>query len=120
MPDLRSTLERVTELLQRKERFAYDLRGNCQVHEGLVAAYRSSESAEHFSSLPEALAHAAANEGIIRAWKDPVTGSVLFDSCRLFTDRLNAARFAQAERQRSIYDLNRNEEIGVATEAKVL
>jgi fructokinase len=119
MPDMRNTLERLTELLRRKERFTYDLRGECQVYEGIVSAYRATAASEHFTELLKVVAHAAALDGVIGAWKDPAARTVQFDSCRLFTDLANAKRFAKAQGQRSIYDLYRNEEVWLTEETKV-
>ena len=65
------------------------------------------------------LAHADAHDGVVGAWKDPRTGDVQFDSCRIFTDRGNAKRFAMEQGQRSIFDLARNAEIWLSKEAKV-
>lgn len=112
-------MERMTELLHRKERFMYDLRGECQVYEGIACAYHATPDAEHFKDLLKVVAHAAAHDGIIGACKDPASNSVQYDSCRLFTDLANAKRFAQEQGQRSIFDLYRNEEVWLVEMDKV-
>lgn len=105
--------DRLLSLIARKDRFIYDLRGNCQVYDGVVAAYRATTESGHFTELPLAVAHAMENDGIIGMWKQPGTGSVVFDSCRVFTDVENALRFARTQQQRSVQNLNRNEEVEV-------
>lgn len=96
-----------------KSRFSYDLRSRAFVDMGIIAAYRATQDSDHFSDLPEVVQHALEHEGIVGAWKDPESGRLLFDSCRLFTDRHNAIKFARDQRQRSIFNLNRDEEIPV-------
>jgi fructokinase len=118
MGQRKGTLELLAELARRKERFTYDLRGNCQVYEGIVSAYRATQDMEHFTGLAEVVAHAHSHDGIVGAWRDPSSQAIQFDSCRLFTDLANAKRFAQTQRQRSVYDLYRNEEVWLTEEAK--
>jgi fructokinase len=104
---------RLTELLQRKERFTYDLRGDCQVYNGVVAAYRATQDSDHFIDLPMVIAHALAHDGIVGGWKNPADGRTYYDSCRLFTDVQEAVRFADREGQQAVYNLNREEEVAV-------
>ncbi|HEX2616516.1 MAG TPA: hypothetical protein VHL57_03185, partial [Flavobacteriales bacterium] len=70
-------------LLDHQERCTYDLRANCQVHTGIVAAYRSG-SAAHFTDLGQAILHALVHDGIVGAWRDR-TGRIFYDSLRSFT-----------------------------------
>lgn len=113
-------MDRLNELLRTKERFTFDLRGDCQVYEGIVSAYRATQDADHFTDLLKVVAHANSHDGIIGAWKDPGSGAVQYDSCRLFTDLANAKRFALAQKQRSVFNLYRNEEVWLDKEANPL
>ncbi len=97
-------------LLERKERFTYDLRGRCQVYEGVVAAYRAPDGADHFTDVSAVIEHALAHEGIVGGWRDPAQGRCYYYSCRLFTDTEHALRFARAQGQRAVYNLNRDKE----------
>ncbi len=106
-------VDRIREIAERKTRFSYDLRGRAFVDTGIVAAYRATQESERFSDLPDVVRHALDHEGIIGGWRDPETGRFYFDSCRVFTDAGSAIRFAIAQKQRSIFNLNRNEEIPV-------
>ena len=108
-------LEQLKALTARKERFTFDLRGRCQVYEGVVSAYRITEF-DRSNELTEVAAHALAHDGILGAWRDPGTKEPRYESCRLFTDVGNAKRFAREQGQRSIYNLNRHEEIPVDDE----
>lgn len=106
-------LTRLHELVQRRSRFTYDLRGNCIVYTGVVAAYRATDEAPHFLELELAVAHAFAHDGLVGAWRDPETGRTSFDSCRLFMDMDSALRFAREQQQRAVYNLNRDQEVRV-------
>jgi len=107
------TLTRLVELADRRSRFTYDLRGDCIVYSGVVAAYRATRDSPHFTDLAEAVAHAFAHDGLVGAWRDPATGRMSYDSCRLFMDMESALRFAHEQQQLAIYNLNRDEEVRV-------
>lgn len=111
-------IARLQELTVRKQRFTYDLRSDCLVYSGIVSAYRATMDSEHFADLAAVVEHAQQHDGIIGGWRDPLDGRLNLDSCRLFTDVAGALRFAQHEGQRSVYNLNREEEVHV--EAKVI
>lgn len=104
---------RLKDLVSRKDRFTFDLRSECLVYTGIVSAYHATEDSEHFTDLPKVMAHALENDGVVGMWKDPETGRINYDSCRIFTDLENALRFARQERQKSVYNLNREEEVRV-------
>ncbi len=106
-------VDRLRSIAQRKDRFSYDIRSRAFVDMGIVAAYRATQG-DRSHELPDVVDHALEHEGIVGAWKDPATGKIYFDSCRLFTDPKNAIEFARAQSQRSIYNLNRDQEIPVA------
>jgi hypothetical protein len=108
-------IERLKELAARKERFTYDLRGNCQVYSGVVACYRASAEHEHFTEIGAAILHALEHDSVLTGWRD-AHGKPHFDSCRVFTDLPQALRFAAREKQRSVYNLNRGEHVQVDTE----
>ena len=103
-------VERIRSIAERKDRFSYDVRGRAFVDMGIVAAYRATKG-ERFEDLPEVLQHAFEHEGIVGAWRDPQDGKIYYDSCRLFTDRQSAMAFARAQNQRSIFNINRMQEI---------
>lgn len=105
-------IDRLNELAGRKERFTYDLRGNCQVYSGVVASYRASAEDEHFTDLSAAIIHAFENDSVVTVWRD-ADGRMYFNSCRIFTDIPQALRFAARERQRSVLNLNRGTEVQV-------
>jgi hypothetical protein len=107
-------VDRIRSIAERKDRFSYDIRGRAFVDMGIVAAYRATQG-DHFSDLPEVLQHAMEHEGIVGGWRDPENGRVYYDSCRLFTDPQNALAFARMQDQRSIFNINRMEEILVTT-----
>ena len=106
-------IDRLRSITARQDRFAFDLRGNCLVDRGIVAAYRATEGSAHFPDLPPAIIHALAHDGIVGAWRDPDDGKLHFDSCRVFTDDGNAMRFARREHQRSVFNLNRMQEMPI-------
>jgi hypothetical protein len=106
-------VDRIREIAERKSRFSYDLRGRAFVDMGIIAAYRATQDSDHFADLPQVVQHALDHEGIVGAWKDPESGHVYYDSCRLFTDARSALEFARAQKQRSIFNLNRDQEIPV-------
>ncbi len=108
-------IERLTELADRKDRFTFDLRGNCQVYTGIVCAYRTREDEATPLELAMVVAHAFEHDGIVGAWKD-VHGRTIYDSCRLFTDHERALRFARAQGQRAVFNLNRHMDIPVDAE----
>lgn len=107
------TLTRLSDLAQRRSRFTYDLRGDCIVYTGVVAAYHATDDAPHFLELAQAMAHAFEHDGLVGAWRDPATGRTNYDSCRLFMDIDSALRFAREQRQQAVYNLNRDEEVRV-------
>ena len=107
-------IDRLRDLSQRKERFTFDVRGNCLVYSGVVAPYRATLDSDHFTELPKVVDHALDHDGIIGGWKDS-NGTVYYDSCRVFTDVEHALHFARTERQRSVYNLNREEEVPAET-----
>ena len=109
---MEKTIERLNELAARKQRFTYDLRGNCQVYSGVVAGYRAAEENEHFTDLEQAILHAYEHDSVIAGWRN-ADGSWCYDSCRMFTDLPQAIRFAARERRRSVLNLNRGEEVVV-------
>jgi hypothetical protein len=99
-------------LIDRKDRFTYDLRGNCHVYSGVVAAYQSGGEGDHFTDLAQAIGHALRHDGIVGAWRDG-RGQVFYDSCRVFTDTEQAVRFARHEGQRAVFNPNREQEVTV-------
>ena len=113
-------IPRLLALTAKKDRFTFDLRGECQVYAGIVSAYRATEDSDHFIELPAVIAHALANDGIVGARKDPMDGKTYYDSCRIFTDLDQALRFARQERQRSVFNLNRNEEVQVGSRVRAM
>ena len=106
-------IDRIRSIAERKSRFSYDIRSRAFVDMGIVAAYRSTQNSDDLADLPEVVQHALLHEGIIGAWRDPESGKIYYDSCRLFTDPQNALAFARAQQQRSIYNINRMQEIPV-------
>jgi hypothetical protein len=69
--------------------------------------------------LAKAMTHALERDGILGAWRDPATGQVKYDSCRVFTDQDQALRFASEQEQRSIFNLNRMVEVPVPRSLQV-
>ncbi len=106
-------IDRLKEIAMNRSRFSYDLRSRAFVDMGIIAAYRATQDSDHFSELPQVVQHALEHEGIVGAWKDPDSGRIFYDSCRVFTDPKNAIKFARDQKQRSIFNLNRGEEIPV-------
>jgi hypothetical protein len=104
----------ILELIDRHDRFTYDLRGECRVLSGCVAAYRMDEGASFATDLGKAVSHAFTRDGILGAWRDPATGAVRYSSCRVFTDQDQALRFASEQEQKSVFNLNRMTEVKVA------
>jgi hypothetical protein len=104
----------ILELVQRHERLTYDLRGECRVLSGSIAAYRSAADGDPLTDLTKAIAQALERDGILGAWRDPATGRVQYDSCRVFTDQDQALRFASDQEQRSVFNLNRMIEVSVS------
>ena len=113
---MKKLIERLAELVERRDRFTYDLRGECMVDRGIVCAYQWTQDSQHFTDAPAVILHALGHDGIVGAWKNPEDGKVYYDSCRLFTDLDNALRFAREQHQRSVFNLNRDEEVPVDDE----
>jgi hypothetical protein len=111
---MNTIIDRLAALSAQHDRFIFDVRGECLVYSGIVGAYRATDFSEHFTDLPLAVAHALANDGIVGAWKND-DGRNCYDSCRLFTDHDHAIRFAREQGQRSVYNLNRDQEIIVSS-----
>jgi hypothetical protein len=105
-------IRRLVELIAHRDRFTFDLRGECVVHSGVVAAYAATQRSERPLDLPGVIMHAHAHEGIIGAWRTP-EGTVQYDSCRLFTSVDQAVHFARIEGQRSVYHIDRQREVEV-------
>lgn len=105
-------LEQLKELCARKEEFIFDLRARCQVHEGVVSAYRATGQTAH-ANLAEAMAQALAQDGILRVRRDALAREMRYESCRLFTDLGNATRFAREQGQQTVLNLYRHQEIPV-------
>jgi hypothetical protein len=110
---MRTLIRNILELVERHDHFTYDLRARCRVLSGCVAAYRSPDEASGATDLAKAIAAALEQDGILGAWRDPATGRVKYDSCRVFTDQAQALRFAQEQKQRAIFNLNRMVEVKV-------
>lgn len=111
---MRSVITAIQELVERHDRFTYDLRARCRVLSGSVAAYRAVGPTVPMTDLSRAVAQALERDGILGAWRDPDSGEVHYDSCRLFTDQDQALRFAHGEGQRAIFNLNRMIEVHVS------
>ena len=107
---VKTLLKELLILLERKDRFTYDLRSGCQVYNGVVAKYRVPSGDGHFVNLELALKHSLAHDGILGCWRDAKSGTVKFDSCRLFTDLENASRFARLQEQHVVHNLTRDME----------
>lgn len=115
MTDRLTTLliDRLRSLAARKTRFCYDVRGNSYVYDGVVAPYRVEVDGTETSELLPVLEHALVNDGMVSGVKDAATGIVAFSSGRHYTDLGNALRFAREQRQASVYNWNRLEELPV-------
>jgi len=110
---MKELLDRLYLLSKRHERFIFDLRGNCLVYTGVVAAYKNDLPSAAQGDLACAVAHAWEHDSIVVACKDGNGGAVHFASCRLFTDQASAERFAQHNEQPTVYNLNRGLEVQV-------
>jgi hypothetical protein len=119
MPDRRTTLlmERLRAIAARKERFCYDVRGDSHVDRDIIAAYRITTPAGQIPELEVVVQHALDHDAIVMGFKDPADGRTHYSSCRLFTDMLNAVRFARENGQRSVYNWNRSAEVLVDDDA---
>ncbi len=120
--DRRTTLllERLRTIAARKQRFSYDVRGDSYVYSDFVAPYRIENSKGEVNDLLPVLEHALAHDAIVSGVKDTSTGKTTYTSCRLFTDVLNATRFARTERQSAVYNWNRLEEVSVVDQVQPL
>jgi hypothetical protein len=105
-------LHRLRDLSERRTAFVYDLRGECQVYGGVVAAYRATDDGPSFATLGEAVHHALGHDGIVAMKRDEV-GITAFHSCRLFTDEGQALRFARDQGASRIVNLNRDREVAL-------
>lgn len=105
---VKTLLKELQFLFERKNRFTYDVRSGCQVYNGVVAKYRVPSGDGHFVDLELALKHSLAHDGILGCWKDPDSGTIRFDSCRIFTDLENASRFARLQEQHVVHNLTRD------------
>jgi|GEM_PF-2418872 len=100
---------RLQQLLDRNQHFTFDLRAECRVYSGVVAAYRPPFSSG-FTDLMNALSHAYAHDSILMV-SVRLDGNLRYDSCRLFTDEASALFFAQREQQHTVFNLNRSLEV---------
>ncbi len=120
-PDaMRTLIASIQEMVERHDRFTYDLRARCRVLSGVVAAYRAGDPDVPLTDPAKAIARALDSDGILGARRDPQTGVVQYDSCRVFTDQDQALRFAMDEDQRSIFNLNRMIEVPVTGASRTL
>ena len=106
-------LARLRAMAERKQRFSYDVRGHAYVNSGMVATYGLEGRKGEPADLATVLQHALAHDAIVSGVKDPISGKTRFTSDRLFSDTGNAVRFAKMERQATVYNWNREEEIPV-------
>ncbi|HEY0976496.1 MAG TPA: hypothetical protein VGE21_03415 [Flavobacteriales bacterium] len=107
MSEPRPIPERLRSFALRRDRFTYDVRGGAFVEIGTVVAFRTDAD----TTLPEpAIAHALENEGLVSVHKDQ-QGQTHFTSCKLFMDLNTALRFAREQDQRSVFNLNRQQEM---------
>ncbi len=111
---MRTLNDAVQEMVERHDRFTYDLRARCRVLSGSVAAYRAEQPNVPRTDLSKAITQALDSDGILGAWRHPDTGEVQYDSCRVFTDQDQALRFAEEQGQRSVFNLNRMIEVSVS------
>ncbi len=100
-------LDHLRSIAMRKERFSYDVRGNCYVTRDLVAAYSVPHGADGLPELETVLTHALDHDSIVSGYRDPADSRMHYSSCRLFTDAHNAITFARAHGQATVYNWNR-------------
>jgi len=105
-------LDHLRSIAKRKERFTYDVRGNCYVTRDLVAAYSVPNGPDGPPELENVLKHALDHDSIVSGYRDPADGRMHYNSCRLFTDAHNAITFARAHGQATVYNWNRWAEVG--------
>lgn len=109
MTEGRTIPERLRSFALRRDRFTYDVRGGAFVEIGVVVAFRTNAD----SLAPEpAIAHALENEGLVSVHKD-AQGVPHFMSSKLFMDLPTAMRFAREQDQRTVFNLNRQQEMPV-------
>lgn len=108
-------LDRLKALAARKQRFAYDVRGNSYITTGMVSPYAPTPGHEEGLDLDIVLRHALEHDGVVSGVR-AADGRMRFTSCRLFTDVHNAVLFARAQRQNAVYNWNREEVVAVALE----
>ncbi len=106
-------IDRLNVLAGRHERFIFDLRGNCLVYTGVIAAYDGALSNALQGDPSAAILHALDHDGIVGAWKEGGSSRSRFASCRLFTDQASALRFAKQQQQPTVFNLNRDLEVQV-------
>ncbi len=109
-------IDRLNVLARRHERFIFDLRGNCLVYTGVIAAYQGDPEIALEGDPSMAIVHALDHDGIVCAWKEGGSGPSRFASCRLFTDQTSALRFAHKQQQTTVFNLNRDLEVRVEEE----
>lgn len=104
-------MERLRAIAARKERFSYDVRGDSYVNTDIIVAYTIENGGKPID-LETVIEHAIANDSIVSGQRQS-DGNVIYTSCRLFTDMLNAERFAREQQQTSVYNWNRYAEMPI-------
>ncbi|MEO8068311.1 MAG: hypothetical protein ABI599_11515 [Flavobacteriales bacterium] len=98
-------INRLRDLAAKKDRFVYDLRGNCVVYSGVVCPYRAI-TADGNAQLSVAILDALEHESILMGSRG-IDGTAVYESCRLFTNVDQAMRFAKSQGRNTVYSLNR-------------
>ena len=80
-------LDHLRSIAKRKDRFTYDVRGNCYVTRDLVAAYSLPNGPDGLPELENVLTHALDHDSIVSGYRDPVDGRMHYTSCLLYTSR---------------------------------
>ena len=105
--------QRVWELSKKHPNgFTYHLKERRMIITGFIAAFLETQDSLGNDGLEKCLEHAKSHENLIGGWKNE-NGEMQFDSCKRFTDREEAIRFARENKQRYLIDLTNLELIRV-------
>lgn len=84
---------------------------NCDpVTSGFVVAYEETQNSLDRKGLEACVRHAIKHDGVVGGWVNP-DGRLQFDSCKIMFDLDKAIDYGRAQKQESIYYLNKGCEI---------
>lgn len=77
-----------------------------EVTAGIVVAYLETQNCFDDEGLKKVVQHAEQHDNVMGGWLNEENNRYYFDSCKVFTDRIEAIRFGKENQQIAIFDLD--------------